>query len=46
MKGPHTINDCDEGCSGCVMCYIRTGETVCDRLCPHAEPEEEEEEDQ
>jgi hypothetical protein len=37
----HTARDCDENCRGCLPCYIRTGETVCDRLCSHAEQEEE-----
>jgi hypothetical protein len=39
-KAPHTAADCDESCSSCPLCYIRTGETVCNKLCPHAEADE------
>jgi hypothetical protein len=32
---PHVCEG--ENCSGCVKCYIRTGETVCGLTCEHAE---------
>jgi len=36
-KETHTVAQCDdETCVGCVACYERTGETVCDKRCPHA----------
>lgn len=35
-------HECDENCRGCAQCYQRTGDTVCDRVCPHAEPDEDE----
>lgn len=39
---PHTTADCDEGCRGCVACYLRTGETICDKTCEHRElPEDQ-----
>lgn len=37
VEEPDERHDCDETCSGCPQCYIRTGATVCDRLCEHAD---------
>jgi hypothetical protein len=37
----HTQDDCDETCHGCVKCYVATGDTVCDKTCPHAKETEE-----
>lgn len=46
----HTANDCDETCRGCVHCYVATGDTMCDRICPHRAtnhpPEDEDDEDE
>jgi hypothetical protein len=36
LKARHARACDDEGCRGCVPCYVRTGETVCDRRCAHA----------
>jgi len=36
-----TPHECDETCTCCGACYSKTGASVCDRQCPHAEPEEE-----
>jgi hypothetical protein len=27
--------DCGESCTSCIHCYKRTGESRCDRSCPH-----------
>jgi hypothetical protein len=29
----HDASDCDDSCSCCAVCYRRTGDDVCDRLC-------------
>ena len=29
-------HECDETCRGCPKCYLRTGETLCDKICEHA----------
>lgn len=34
--------ECDEGCSPCDACNRATGDSVCDRTCPHAGDRDEE----
>lgn len=31
MSGHH---DCDENCNSCPQCYVKTGEGICDMICP------------
>jgi hypothetical protein len=31
----HSARDCDDTCSGCPACYRATGDTCCQRCCPH-----------
>jgi len=37
----HTERDCDESCACCPQCYVARGIDICDRLCEHAEEDDD-----
>ena len=34
-KCEHLKGGCDEDCRGCPDCYVKTGDTICDKICEH-----------
>lgn len=39
IKRAHNCKDSGgESCTGCPQCYVRSGVTVCEHACEHAEP--------
>jgi len=37
----HIREGCDETCSSCTDCYVKTGDTKCDQKCEHAKHEDD-----
>ena len=40
-KCEHIKTGCDETCNDCGQCYMKLGKEVCNKICEHAEHEDD-----